>query len=194
MINLMPPLMKRELRAARANTVLRKYLTTSLVALVSLLVIFGGAYSINHMNYKQHKAQLEDSQQRLASLQDIRHKVKVYNESLTDAKQMFSNEIKLSKLVARISGALPPGSVMSNMSLDLEQLSKPLAITIQLDTIEKAPVLKRNFEDSGLFTQVILKDVSGAQGISTAYPYTASIEVALKPNVAKDANEPGGAP
>lgn len=202
MINLLPPDMRVELRAAKANTTLRKYLFTALAASASLLMIFGGALYINQVYYEDYKRQLADSEQKLASLQDLRQRVKVYNESLAQAKDIFGKEIRLSNLIRNLSGTLPPGAVLNTVSFNVGSLDQPLSITAQLDSFEKAAVLKRNFEDSGLFTTVVLTQVNGVGATSdpgvegeepaNIYPFTAALEVSLSPEASKMAKT--GAP
>lgn len=190
MINLLPPDLKGELRAAHANVVLRKYFTTSLIALTAIVIIFGSAFYINYTNTQGYKLLLAESEQNLASLKGTRAKTKTYNTNLANARQIFANEVKLSETIDQLSSLLPPGSVLSDISLGVQQLKKPISIVAQVDTLEKAAVLKRNFEDSGLFTTVVLKDVISSQASTVAYPYTANLEVVLKPKATKNTSAP----
>lgn len=192
MINLLPPDMRTELRAAKTNTILRKYLFTTIAAFGALLVIFGGALYVNQMYYDDYKRQLAESEEKLASLQGLRERVKVYNSSLAQAKNIFDNETRLSNLIRNLSGTLPPGAVLNTVSFNVGSLDKPLSITAQLDDFEKAAVLKRNFEDSGLFTTVVLTQVNGTAAnvdpdevTFNPYPFTAALEVSLSSEASK---------
>lgn len=195
MINLMPPGMRAELRAAKMNTVLRKYALTATATLGVIVMIFGGALYVNQKYFEEYSGHLEQSKQKLASLQNLRKRVKAYNDSLAQAKNIFSKEIRLSRLIKNLSSTLPPGAVLNTVSFNVDSLDEPIMVTAQLDSFEKAAILKRNFEDSGLFKTVTLSEVSSSATTGgsdsgeeeVVYPFTAGLEVSLTPEAANAA-------
>lgn len=191
MINLLPPGVVRELRAARTNTSLRVYLMTSMVASVLVVGMIGGALYINQQQYQLYKQQRQESQQALVEVQKVKQRIADYNNSLKAAEAAYEAEIKMTNLVANLSSTLPPGAILNTVSLDVLSFTEPVTITAQVDTFEKAGVLKRNFEQSQFFSEVTLQRVSEAAGgevegePAVAYPFTATLEVALTPEAAK---------
>lgn len=190
MINLLPPDMLREMRAARTNTVLRRYLVTSFAALLAVIVIFGVSFYFNQQQYQHYQQQRQESQQNLAGAGDIKQRVQAYNDNLKLAENVYKEEIKMTTLLQNLSSVLPPGAVLSGVSFNLESFSEPVTIAAQVDTFEKAGVLKRNFDQSAFFADVSLQNVTklGDQSEEgpTTYPFTANLEVTLTPKAAKD--------
>lgn len=183
MINLLPPEVVKELRASRANTMLRRYLITALLAFIVLIGIFGGALYINQQNLEAYEQNLEESEAELAELGDIKQRIADYNEKLATAEEALAAEQKMTVLIANLSSVLPPGSVLSGISFNAESFEEPVSIQAQVDSFNKAGVMKRNFAQSEFFTDVVLQQISEqarqeGEGPS-AYPFTVQLQVTL---------------
>lgn len=199
MINLLPPEIVHELHAARTNTILRRYLLMSFTALAAVVAMFGAALYINQQQYQAYEQQRQQSQQELADVQDVKQQIVDYNDTLKKAEAAYKAEIKLTNLVTNLSSTLPSGAILNTVSLDVLSFTEPVTITAQVDTLEKAGVLKRNFEQSKFFSTVVLQQVSGSGETegeeASAYPFTAVLEVELTPEAAAEAGRqanPGG--
>lgn len=205
MINLLPPEISCELRAARWNSILRKYLITSIAALMLILFVFSGSFYLNYTNQQDYAKERALSEQKLAQSKDVRERAKEYNDNLKVAQQVLSSEVRLSELLKELSGTLPPGSVLNDVSLDLQSIVEPISITAQIDSFEKAAVLKRNFEESDIFETVTLSSVMGVGGAKIGggtdagqdedgneptqqpeYAFTATLEVSLSAEATKN--------
>lgn len=189
MINLLPPDVVSELRAARVNTMLRRYLVTSLIAVAIMVLIFGASFYLNAQNYQAYQRQRQESRAELDRLSDVKTMVKNYNQELATAEDVYDEEIKMTALIANFSSVLPPGSVLESVSFSVESFTDPVTITANLDTFEKAGVLKRNLSQSEFFTDVVLEQVSekgaGSAGATSAYPFSAQMQVTLTPEAVK---------
>lgn len=192
MINLLPPEVVKELRATRTNTMLRKYLITSILALVVVATAVAGAFYINQQNLQAYQQEREESRRELASLSEVKKRIAEYNGELKVAESAIKNEARMSVLIANLSSVLPPGSVLSGIAFNVESLEEPAVIQAQVDSFNKAGVLKRNFDQSEFFTEVVLQQVSRADGedeAPSAYPFNVQLQVTLD-NAALQAANP----
>jgi len=183
MINLLPPEQKGQLKAARTNAVLRRYLLLASLSFVAIAGIFGAALYLNMLNRNTYEQMLAENNRKLTDLKEVRDKTATFNKNIADARKVFNAQISLSDAMAKIAESLPPGAVLTNLSLDTQSTSKPLNLTAKVDSFAKAGVLEANFKGSKYFRQVTVLSVTNATTGSSKYPYTVSLTVLLDPSI-----------
>lgn len=187
MINLIPPERKREYRAARFNMLLRGYLLVAVATLTSMGVIFGGSLYINTVNRTTYEQRFRETEERLSDLREARAKTQQFNNNLKQAKLLYNGQVKFSGILAKISEKVPPGAVLSGLTLNTSELSKPLNLIARVDTVEKAAILKANFDASGYFTNVSIQNISSEGG--SGYAYSVNMLITLSQEILKASKE-----
>jgi hypothetical protein len=152
-INLLPPSYAGRIKFGRQNTVLRRWIIAALAALGGLLVIIAGGWL--YMNSQASGLQAEDAA-------DISGDIRVIN-------QVLNNEVHFSGLIQDIGTIMPPGSVLSTLSLskingalDLSTGSKDYASAAQI-------AVNLNDPANGLFSKVDIVSISCNNDTSNPY-------------------------
>jgi len=179
MINLLSGERKDELRAARANVILLRYM--SIIALAFLFIT--GALYVSYVVLTATKTSAEG----IISNNDI--KTDVYSETkqqvdtlsaqLNDAKTLIDQEVLYSQFLVRIGQVTPAGTVVGDITLTTANfVGTPIEMTVYAKSADSASLIQNQFQTSGLFTQVTLKGTETDKGIED-YPVSIGLTVVL---------------
>lgn len=180
MINLMPDDYKKQLRAARSNVLLLRYMGVLVFAALFLGLILYGSYVLLTVT--------RDGAQELINVNDT--KAEVYSStkaqidslsiSLADAKTILDQEIPFSNVLINIGQLMPTGTVLDKMTLSPASFgSTPLTIQVYAKTTGDAVALRDRFQSSPLFSNVNFQSISDTAGGITGYPVTATMTLTL---------------
>lgn len=184
MINLLPPVQQKEIRAAYSNGLLLRYGLLLVAAMLFLLVAFGITYYALTQISRQADETKQSNEQEAIGYATTQSAATKLRSDLTTAKTLFDNETLYSKVLVRFSGLLPEGAAVTSLDLNEESFSKPVAIDIAIKNKTAAEKLESNFKESPYITSVTLKDISTNQD-SKSYPYTAALEFTLDRSIGR---------
>ena len=176
MINLLPPNYATKIRYGRHNAVLRRWLIGAVGAIAGLLLIILSSWIyFNHqsgsLNANITASESQLTAQNLAGVQknaaEITGDIKVIN-------QVLGREIRFSDLMQAIGNIMPPGSVLS--SLTLGKINGALDLSASAKDSSSAAQIAINLGDpkNGLLSSVDIISISCAS-IPSAYPCTVSL-------------------
>ena len=186
MINLLPPQEKRQIRAGQTTVILWRYCVTSLLLAVLLFTITGGVYYIMAQSKTNAEAAIATSNQEAAKYQSVQQQITEFNNNLSTAKTILDKEVRYSKIAVTIAQSLPSGITLQSLSLDAKTFGTPFTLTALGKSYDDAIRLKSELEKSEAFQDVHLASVSMATGEGSGeYPVSISINVTIKPEVAK---------
>lgn len=172
MINLLPPTRLANLKVARSNTILRRYveLTLMSIALLALATIFG-YYFLNSQRTDTQKT-VEVNQSKVAELQPVQKQAEQLSGTINTVTGLLAHNVKFSDMLKQIGGVMPQGSVLTGLQFSIEDLKSPLVISAQVDTEQKAAVLRNNLAASELFSRADIQSISqiGATGTTNSVP------------------------
>ncbi|HEU5122303.1 MAG TPA: PilN domain-containing protein [Candidatus Saccharimonadales bacterium] len=184
MINLLPPEEKRQLRAARTNTLLLRYN-------IALLIVFGllalaTAFVYFYLSNTRATAEqtISDNQAKAASYAPVASQAQEFRNNLSVAKQILGNEVTYSKVILSIAGLMPAGTVLDKLALDSKNFGTPMTLTAQAKSYDNAIQLKESFQSSPLFSDVHFESITSSEG-NTGYPFTVNLSVTIKKDAAK---------
>lgn len=186
MINLMPDEAKRELRAARTNVIIVRYMCIIFIACLFLLLILFGSYFL--------LGQTRDSAQRLITTNDT--KAEVYSAtksqvdnlsaSLSQARGILDQEVLYSNVLVNFAQLMPAGTVLNKLTLDTTSFgATPLNLTVYAKTTNDAVILKDRFQNSPLFSNVNFQTISDTTGGIAGYPVSVTMTLTLNKAAAK---------
>lgn len=183
MINLLPPEEKRQLRAARTNTLLLRYN----IFLVSAVAFLGLAIGITYVYLSTTKANSEsiisENKAKVASFAEVQSQADIFKANLTTAKQILDNEVIYTKVMLAIAALMPSGTVLDKLNLDSQTFGTPTTLTAGATNYDNALKLKDAFQASPLFSDVHFESIgSGGQ---PPYPLTVNLKVTIKKDAAK---------
>lgn len=174
MINLLPPVQQKEIRAAYANVLLLRYALLLVGAIVFLMVAFGITYlSLAQTSQRADETKQQNEQQASGYAQTQAVATKLRSD-LSSAKSLFDNEVLYSKVLVRFSGLLPSGSSVESLQLSDDIFTEPATINVFIQNKAAAEALERNFAASPYIVSSSLTGVNTSQG--AAYPYTANLQ------------------
>lgn len=187
MINLLPPKRLTLITIARRNSVLLNYilLIAGGALFLFLVIIIGG-----HYLGKQHKAAFQQSEADAKSIKDyqpVEQKAKELSSTINTIAGLFAKDLKFSDLLTQIGSVMPEGAVLTSLRFSIDELDSPLEIKAQVDSQEKAAVLRNNLDSSNLFSSAEIVDITAITTVSTAtggtvgpYRYNTTLNVKFK--------------
>ena len=160
MINLLPPGRVLNIRLARSNTILRRYVELIIVgSLVLLAAILVARYFFGVQNDNiQRTVDLNNA--KIASLQPVQKQAEELSATVNTISGLLSRNVKFSDMLTQIGGIMPPGSVLTGLKFSLEDVEAPLVVSAQVDNEQKAAVLRNNLAASSLFEKAELKNIT----------------------------------
>lgn len=183
MINLLPRETKRELQAARSNTLLLRYNIFLLGALafmlLSLVVVF------IYLNTTKASAEqvINENKAKVEGFASVEAQANEFNTNLKTAKQILDQEVNYSKVALQIAALMPSGTVLDTLSLDSAAFGSPMALNAKTKNYNRALALKDSFQKSDIFSDVHFKSIS--ESGESGYPISVSLNVTIKKEAAQ---------
>jgi len=202
MINLLSTTQKQDIRAARLNVRLRRFVLLCSSALLIILGIYGVGFYFVQADRAAADKDLAAS--KLATENTEYKKVvedaKAYKSNLSIADKVLTSGVSYSTFVTETAGLLPQGTVLSGLTLT--NLGAPatagnanantLTIVARTTNYDVALQLQKSLEDSALYEKVSISDVSilaeDARPTNTDKKYPASLTVKAHISKIKAAN------
>ena len=178
MINLLPPDEKRQLAAARTNTLLLRY-SVLLVGIVGVLALETlGMYLVVDTGTAQSKQTIQENEQKTASYSTTKQQAEVFASNLATAKYVLGKQVPYTTLIFALAGSLPEGTVLDVVALDPATFGTPTTITVKSTTYQKAIDVKTALQaakvngETPLFSSVSFQSVAASEDTTTKYRYT----------------------
>jgi Tfp pilus assembly protein PilN len=185
MINLLPNEEKRQLQAARTNTLLIRYNVALAAAVVFLGMALGFVYVYLGGAKTSAEQTINENKQKATGYAAIESQAQLFRNNLTIAKQILDNEVTYTKVILAIANILPAGTTLDKLSLDSSTFGTPTVISAQAKSYESALALKNAFQQSPLFSNVHFQSITSNVGATNGYPYTVNLDVTIKKDAAK---------
>ena len=183
MINLLPPETKRELRAARSNTLLVRYNLFLVGAMVFMVIAIGIVYVYLSNTKAAAEQVIAENKAKVADYVTVETQAKEFRTNLQTAKQILDQEVNYSKVVLEFASVMPAGTILETLTLDSATFGTPITLNAKAKNYESALALKDSFQKSDLFTDVHFQSISGS--VDTGYPISVSLNVTIKKEAAK---------
>lgn len=192
MINLLPPEQKESIRYARHNTRLRRWMLTMGISLVATagIVAFGQLYLAQAIHANQKQLAQTQEQLKLQKLEDTQKRVQEISSSLKLVVQVLSKEVLFSKLLRQVGTAMPPNTILTNLSINKVQGG----IDLQASAVDynSATQVQVNMKDPNnkIFSNADIVSIScdsatktqATQTVSDKYPCTITIRAQFAQN------------
>lgn len=185
MINLLPPDQLRELRAARANTLLLRYNIFLIGILVFIVLSLVVVYFYLATIQSAAEATKRDNDAKVTSYARINSQADAFRKDLASAKDILDQEATYSKTILTIAGQLPSGVVIDTLSLDASTFGTPTVLALKARDQASALAAKEAFQKSPIFSAVHFTNLTTAKSASDGYPVTANLSVVISKDAAK---------
>jgi len=179
MINLMPDDAKKEIRAARLNVILARYIVVILIAAGFLALLLAGSSIVLTQTKESAQRLIEANSTKADVYSTTKSQVQALSASLSETKNILDQEVLYSKVLMNIGQQMPPGTVISSLSLNAASFTgTPVAIKAYAKTTDDAVTLRQRFQSSPFFTNVNFDSVSDTAGIE-GYPVGVSMTLTI---------------
>jgi Tfp pilus assembly protein PilN len=179
MINLMPDEAKQEIRSARVNVILARYIAIILLAFCFLILLLGGSYVVLTQTKANAQSLIDANQSKAAIYSTTKAQVDALTSRLAQTKSILDQEILYSNVLVNIGKQMPAGTVIDSVSLDTASFSgKPVTLKAYAKTTDAAVALRQKFQTSPIFSKVNFESVSDTSGIS-GYPVSVSMTLTI---------------
>lgn len=184
MINLLPPELKKQIKAAKNNSLLMRYCVLSIILLFLLSAMIGGVYLMMDQSKKSAETTIEESNTKRASYAKVQQEVDNFQKNLATAKTILDKEVKYTNVTLKIAQSLPPGIVLDSLQLDATSFGQPITLNAKGKSYDDALSLKSSLENKPeIFQNVHLQTVS--RGEDGQYPVTITINVTISQEITK---------
>ncbi len=171
MINLLPPGHAAAIRYGRQNTVLRSWLIGMAAAIAGLIIILVGGWV--YMNQQtvvlQKNINVTDQQLQAQNLAKVQKDAKEITGDIKVINQVLATEVRFSDLIQAIGKAMPPGTILS--ALSLSKVSGAIDLSANATDYSSAAHIAVNLSDpkNDLFSRVDIVNVSCTSTLSQTY-------------------------
>jgi len=185
MINLLPIDKKAEIRAARTNLILVRYITILVVAIAFVLAAMYATYTILGFTKDSSEQTIASNDLRADVYSSTKAQVDALSASLAQSKVLLDQEVRYSKVFVHIAQLMPAGTVFGKLELtDASFNGSPTSTKLYAKSSAQAVTLRQNFEQSPMFSgvnfQTIVESGSGIDG----YPVSVDITFTLRKTAA----------
>ncbi|TXG76876.1 hypothetical protein E6P97_02675 [Patescibacteria group bacterium] len=174
MINLLPPRLQKEIRAAHSNTLLLRYIILLVCSLAFMIGALAITYFTINQAVKRADTTKQENEQKAAGYLTTQSAATKLRSDLSAAKTLFDNEIRYSKVITRFSGLLPNGAAVDSFQVTDASFSQPMNVPVRIRDRSAAEALQTSFMSSPYVTNDSIGSIQ-TEGGSSAYPYIADL-------------------
>ena len=192
MINLLPPESAKQLRAARHNTLLLKYVVGLGITLGLIVLVYGATFVLMKSTEIANNASSAASKQKIANYNQAAAEAKAYTANLSMAKSIFDTEVSYTTALHKIAAALPSGTVIEALNLSPTTIGTPSTLTLlaktKQDALNVKPALETHKIANGISIASLNEGKDSAQAAPTAasdqtYPVTLNLNLTFDKTV-----------
>lgn len=118
MINLLSPEERKQIKAARANSILMRYVVMSLIVVVIIVVELISSYFMLVFNQSASRETINDNQSKSSAFSSIKSDAEKYRSNLRVAKYILDTQAPYTDILNAIAKRLPNGASLTGISID----------------------------------------------------------------------------
>ena len=186
MINLLPKAYKADIRAARTNVILIRYITIIFFAFLFLILILAGSMFLLSMTKRSSELLIEANAAEAAQYSETSNEINRLKSSLTTSKAILDEQISYTKVLNAVAAAMPAGTIIGSLKINDESFngSTPTTLQVYAKTNEAAVQLGQAFTSTPGFAGATIDAISDTGGID-GYPVSATLTVTLNRSIAR---------
>jgi len=180
MINLLPIDKKAEIRAARTNLILVRYIVILLLATGFVLGSIYVTYTVLGFTKTSSEQTIASNDLRADVYSSTKSQVDALSASLAETKVLLDQEVRYSKVFVNIAQLMPAGTVFGKLALtDNSFAGTPTQAKVYAKTSADAVSLRQNFERSPMFSGVSFQTIVESGGGIEGYPVSVDMTFTL---------------
>lgn len=183
MINLLSTKRLNDIRVAKSNTILSRYIKLLIISsLIIGCIVTGAYYYLNIQHSKAEEAKrLDDA--RVSALEPYHEQASQLSATVNTIANVMSGDLAFSNMLTQIGNLMPSGTVLTGLQLSSEELSAPLIVSAHVDNEQRSVVLLRNLKQSDLFEGAQIRNIQlldSEADKKKSYNYVVTLDVYLR--------------
>lgn len=174
MINLLPPNDRKQLAAARTNTILIRYVFLMAVFFVILLLEIVFAYILLENDRVRYQATIDENNAKNIEYLPVQREEKRFRNNLATAKVILSQQVPYTDITIKLAQALPPGVTIDHLTLDPATFGQETQLAIKAGSYGELIATKTKLQNSDVVSDVQFQDITAGAG---AEPYKATLKL-----------------
>ncbi len=158
MINLLPSEDQKQLRAARSNALLLRYVVISPLLIVFLVAEMVVIYFVMNATQDANKKTITDNAARTAEYADTKKEADSYRANLQVAKSILNTQVPYTKILVAIAQKLPNGATVEQISVDSSALTTPTTLKLHVASYAQAVEVKNKLQTIEVNSKPIFTD------------------------------------
>jgi len=185
MINLLPNEVKKQMRAARTNVTLLKYLFLLGCASAFLLLACSTSYVFIIANKPKVESNIKTDQTESVAYDAAKTQLNSFTTSFLNAKSILDQQVSYSNIITEIGAALPSGAIIENLSIVGSNLDSPISLQVKAKSADDASKIKDNLQKSAFFKDPSIQSVAAGQDNASDYSVTIIIKLTINKGVSQ---------
>lgn len=186
MINILPDDTKVQLRAARSNVLLLRYIFVVILSSAFLGFVIYGSYWLTNQTKDSYQQLIEANDTKAAVYSSTKAQVDSLSASLSEAKGILNQELLYSNALTNFASQMPANTVIDEISLETASFgAAPMTLKIYAKTTNDAVTLRERFQASPFFSNVSFQTISDSSAGLAGYPISATITLTLNKAIAQ---------
>lgn len=177
MINLLPDNTKMQLKAARANVILLRYMIIMIFAAAFIVLIFAGSYFLLTLSKTSSEQLIAANDTKAQQFSSTQAEMASLSDNLAGAKNVLDQQVSYSSFLRLLGQVMPSGTVIDSITLnDSTWGGSPVELKIYAISTAATVSLREQFQRNPTFSNVNIDSISEADGIS-GYPVSATLSL-----------------
>ncbi len=186
MINLLATNKKNEIRAARNNVLLMRYIWMLILAIVFILSVLYVSYNVLAQTKANNDILIESNDTKAGVYSTTKAQVDSLSSSLSETKTILDQEILYSKVLVKLGQQMPPGTIIDTLTLNQAAFAgTPVSVKVYAKTSNDVVTLRSQFQSSPLFSSVNFQSVVENGGGIEGYPVSIDMTLTLNKAAAR---------
>jgi len=185
MINLLADDRKNDIRAARVNVILIRYITILFAAVVFLMGVLYVSYTVLQATKASADQIVESNDVKADVYKETKTKVDALSAKLRDGRALMANEIHYSKVLTSLGASMPEGAVLDSIEFSEASFTGvAVPVTAYAKTNEAAAQISERLQASPLVAQVKVQETDTSKGTAD-YPVSVTMTIVFNKAGAK---------
>lgn len=181
MINLLPVETKKELRAARTNTVLIRYLIFIGFSIAFLTLASIVSYWFLTGIEDNNKKAVSDQKTVQTAYESAQKQLDVMTNDIAIASNIIDQQTNFSSIITDLAATIPSGVVIDSLKLNNSDIGKPITISGKAISEDAVNTLRNNLSGSQNYSSPSVQSVSDSR--DSNYPITITINITINRKV-----------
>lgn len=185
MINLLNPTYKKELSAARANSLLMLYVILLFAVVLLLVVEVALSYLVLAQEDANNKSIVSENNSKTSSYTSTKQQAAQFTGELSTAKYILDKQTPFTAIILKIASVLPSGADLNGLSIDPKTFGTPTIISVKVRSYDEAIAIKDSLQKSDVFKDVNFSSISNEGEGPNSSQLTASYNVTYSKDLLK---------